>query len=176
LLISFRGITPNIHPTVFLAEGAKIIGDVVINNDSSIWFNAVVRGDVNYIRIGSRTNIQDGCLLHVRNGKYPLIIGSNVTIGHGAVVHACTLGDYTLVGMNATVLDDAQVGQYSLIAAGAVVREHQVIPDGVLVAGVPAKVVRPLTQEEKTSLMQSAENYVQYVRSYREEEIFTGKV
>ena len=174
--ISYKGITPNLHPSVFVADGAKIIGDVVIEKDSSVWFNAVIRGDVNYIRIGERTNIQDGCLLHVRFQKYPLIIGSNVTFGHGAIVHACTIKDYCLIGMGVTVLDNAQVGPYSLIAAGAVVREHQVIPEGVLAAGVPAKVIRPLTDEEKKSLEQSAENYVQYVRTYQQDDYSIRKV
>ncbi|MEK7263585.1 MAG: gamma carbonic anhydrase family protein [Bacteroidota bacterium] len=168
MLISYKGITPNIHPTVFIAEGAKIIGDVVMEKDASVWFNTVIRGDVNYIRIGERTNIQDNCILHVRKDKYPLIIGANITVGHGAILHACVIKEHCLIGMGATVLDDAQVGSFCLIAAGAVVKEHQKIPEGMLVAGVPAKIIRPLTVEEKQMIIQSAENYVQYVRSYRE--------
>ena len=168
LIISYKGITPMLHPSVYVAEGAKLIGDIVIERDSSIWFNAVIRGDVNYIRIGERTNIQDGCLFHVRHEKYPLIIGSNCTFGHGAIAHACTIKDYCLIGMNATVLDNAKVGPYSLVAAGSVIKEHQEIPEGVLVAGVPAKIIRQLSLEEKKMLEQSAENYVQYVKSYRQ--------
>lgn len=168
MLIPYKNILPNVHPTVYIAEGAKIIGDVVIGKNSSIWFNAVVRGDVNYIRIGENTNIQDGCLLHVRNNKYPLVLGSNVTLGHGVIAHGCMIENYCLLGMGVIVLDNARIGSYSLIAAGTVVKEHQIIPEGMLVAGIPAKILRPLSEEEKHSLEQSAENYVQYVRNYRE--------
>ena len=158
---------PKIHSSVFIAEGAHVIGDVEVGKDSSIWFNAVVRGDVNFIRIGERTNIQDACVLHVTHERYPLFIGSNVTVGHSAVVHAATVHDYCLIGMGAVVLDNARIGPYSLIAAGAVVVGNATIPEGVLAAGVPAKVVRPLTEEERRSLAQSAQNYVDYVAAYR---------
>jgi len=158
---------PEIHSSVFMAEGSHVIGDVVIGKDSSVWFNAVIRGDVNYIRIGERTNIQDGSVLHVTRARYPLIIGSNVTIGHAAVVHAATVYDFCLIGMGAIVLDNARIGPYSLVAAGAVVAGNSVIPEGMLAAGVPAKVVRPLTGDERESLVQSAQNYVDYVATYR---------
>ncbi len=150
-----------------MAEGAHVIGDVEIGKDSSIWFNAVVRGDVNFIRIGERTNIQDSSVLHVTHKKYPLIIGSNVTVGHSAVVHAATVYDFCLIGMGAIILDNARVGPYALVAAGAVVAGDAVIPEGMLAAGVPAKVVRPLTEEERQSLIRSAQNYVEYVAAYR---------
>jgi gamma-carbonic anhydrase len=166
-IIPYRGVMPEIHPSVFMAEGSHVIGDVVIGKDSSVWFNAVIRGDVNYIRIGERTNIQDGSVLHVTHERYPLIIGSNVTIGHAAVVHAATVYDFCLIGMGAIVLDNARVGPYSLIAAGAVVVGNSVIPEGMLAAGVPAKVVRPLTGDERQSLVQYAQNYVDYVATYR---------
>lgn len=166
-IIPYRGITPTIHPTVFLAEGSQIIGDVEIGKDSSVWFNTVIRGDVNFIRIGERTNIQDNTVIHVTNKKFPTFIGANVTVGHNAVIHACTINDYCLIGMGAIVLDDARVGPYSLIAAGAVVTMGAKIPEGVLVAGIPGKIVRPLTNEEKESLKQSAQNYVDYVATYR---------
>lgn len=166
-VISYQNKTPKIHPSVFVAEGARIIGDVEIGKESSVWFNTVIRGDVNYIRIGERTNVQDNSVLHVTHKTFPLIIGSNVTIGHGAVVHAATIFDYCLIGMNATVLDDAKVGPYALIAAGAVVLGGTVVPEGMLAAGVPAKVVRALTKEEKQFLEQSAKNYIQYVVSYK---------
>lgn len=152
---------------MFMAEGAHVIGDVEIGKDSSIWFNAVVRGDVNFIRIGERTNIQDSSVLHVTHKKYPLIIGSNVTVGHSAVVHAATVYDFCLIGMGAIILDNARVGPYALVAAGAVVAGDAVIPEGTLAAGVPAKVVRPLTEEERQSLIRSAQNYVEYVAAYR---------
>lgn len=166
-IITYQGITPKIHPSVFIAEGARIIGDVEIGKDSSVWFNTVIRGDVHYIRIGERTNIQDNSVIHVTNKKYPTHIGSNVTIGHNAVIHACTIYDYCLIGMGAIILDDAKIGPYSLIAAGALVTMGSVIPEGVLAAGIPAKVIRSLTEDEKHTLMQSAQNYVDYVATYR---------
>ena len=166
-IIPYKSIVPRLHPSVFVAEGARIIGDVEIGKDSSVWFNTVIRGDVNYIRIGERTNIQDNSVIHVTHQKYPTIIGSNVTIGHNAVIHACTIYDYCLIGMGAVVLDDAKVGPTSIVAAGAVVTMRMIIPEGVLVAGIPARVVRELTPEEKKSLVQSAQNYVEYVSTYR---------
>ena len=166
-IVPYRGITPKIHPSVFIADGVHIIGDVEIGKDSSVWYNAVIRGDVNYIRIGERTNVQDNTVIHVTNKKFPTNIGSNVTIGHNAVIHACTINDYCLIGMGAIILDDAKVGQHSLVAAGAVVTKGSVIPEGTLAAGVPAKVVRPLTVEERQSLVQSAQNYIDYVATYR---------
>ncbi len=166
-IITYKNITPKIHPSVFIAEGARIIGDVEIGKDSSVWFNVVIRGDVHYIRIGERTNIQDTTVIHVTNQKYPTNIGNNVTIGHSAVVHACTIQDYCLIGMGAVVLDNANVGKYSLVAAGAVVPMGMQIPEGTLVAGVPAKIIRQLTEEEKKSLEQSAQNYINYVATYR---------
>lgn len=166
-IISYNGITPQIDESVFVCEGARIIGDVVIGKNSSIWFNAVVRGDVNYIRIGDNTNIQDGAILHNTFKKYPLIIGSNVTIGHGALVHGCNVSDLVLIGMGAVILDNARINSNSFIAAGTLVREHFVVPEGVLVAGVPGKIVRDLTEDEIKKIKQSAENYLYYVSMYR---------
>lgn len=166
-IISYQGISPKLHSSVFVAEGAQIIGDVVIEKDSSVWFNTVIRGDVNFIRIGERTNIQDNTVIHVTNKKFPTFIGSNVTVGHSAVIHACTIYDYCLIGMGAIVLDDAKVGPYALVAAGAVVTMGAVIPEGTLVAGIPAKVIRKLTDDELGFLKQSAQNYVDYVGTYR---------
>ena len=167
MLITYRGIKPKVHESVFIADGAKIIGDVEIGSGSSVWYNTVIRGDVNTIRIGERTNIQDNSVLHVTHKKYPLVIGSNVTIGHGAVVHACTVKDYCLIGMGAIVMDHATVGPYAFVAAGSVVLEQFEVPEGTLVAGVPARVRRKLTEEEKRMLEQSAQNYVEYVKTYR---------
>jgi carbonic anhydrase/acetyltransferase-like protein (isoleucine patch superfamily) len=166
-IIAYQGITPKIHPSVFVADGAQIIGDVEIGKDASVWFNTVIRGDVHYIRIGVRTNIQDNTVVHVTNKKFPTEIGSNVTVGHSAVIHACTIRDYCLIGMGAIVLDGAEIGPYSLIAAGAVVTMGTIIPEGMLAAGIPAKIVRPLTTDEKQSLVQSAQNYIDYVATYR---------
>jgi len=168
MIIPYRGIRPKIHSSVFVAEGAQIIGDVEIGADSSVWFNTVIRGDVHYIRIGERTNIQDNCVLHVTHDTYPLVIGSDVTVGHGAILHAATIKDRCLIGMGAKVLDDATVGPYALVAAGSLVLEHFEVPEGALVAGVPARVKRMLSEEERQQIVQSAQNYVGYVKTYRE--------
>lgn len=168
MILPYKGITPRIHPSVFVAEGAQIIGDVEIGADSSVWFNSVIRGDVHFIRIGERTNIQDNCVLHVTHDTYPLVIGSDVTVGHGAILHACTISDRCLIGMGAKVLDDATVGPYAFVAAGSLVLEHFKVPEGALVAGVPARVKRMLTDEEREQIVRSAQNYVRYVKTYRE--------
>lgn len=169
MIIPYNGIVPKIDPSVFIAEGAKVIGDVEIGADSSIWFNVVVRGDVHYIRIGERTNIQDGSILHVTHEKHPLIIGSNVTIGHGVIIHGATVGDNCLIGLGAKILDNARIGDYSLIAAGSLVLENYEVPPGTLVAGVPAQIKRSLTEEEKKKITQSAQNYIGYVRTYHKD-------
>lgn len=143
-----------------------MIGDVDLAEDSSVWFNAVLRGDIHHIRIGRRSNIQDGTIIHVTR-EYPVEIGDEVTVGHQAMLHGCRLESCSLIGMNAVVLDNARVGPFALVAAGSVVREHFVVPEGMLVAGVPAKIVRPLTDSEKQALRQSADNYVEYARSYQ---------
>ena len=166
-IITYNGITPKIDPSVFIADGVHIIGDVEIGKDSSVWYNTVIRGDVNYIRIGERTNIQDNTVVHVTNKKFPTHIGSNVTIGHSAVIHACTINDYSLIGMGAVVLDDARVGPFALVAAGAVVTMGMIIPEGALAAGVPAKIIRTLSDEERKFLITSAQNYIDYVGTYR---------
>lgn len=165
----YKGIYPKIDQTVFIAENAVIIGDVEIGKDSSIWYNVVIRGDVNYIRIGERTNIQDGTIIHVDHKRYPTIIGNNVTVGHKVMLHACTIEDYCLIGMSATVMDGVIVGKYSIVAAGALVTPGKVIEPYSLWAGVPAKFVRKLTEEEIAWLEKSAENYVKYKNSYLEE-------
>jgi gamma-carbonic anhydrase len=166
-ILSYRGVSPKIHPSVYIAEGARIIGDVEIGKECSIWFNAVIRGDVNYIRIGEQTNIQDSSVLHVTHTTYPLIVGKGVTVGHNAVLHAARINDYCLVGMGAIILDNALVGPYALVAAGAVVLENTVIPEGVMAAGIPAKVVRTLSGEERNFLVKSAQNYVGYAATYK---------
>jgi len=165
-IFAYKESFPKIAAGVFIAPNATIIGDVEICEESSVWFNTVIRGDVNYIRIGRRTNIQDLTMCHVTLNKWPLQIGNGVTIGHGAVVHGCVINDYCLIGMGARVLDGAQVGHHSLIAAGALVREGEVIPEYSLVAGVPAQVKRQLTDAEIKNLEDSATRYVNYSRTY----------
>ena len=162
------GISPTIHESVFICEGARIIGDVVLEKDVSVWYNTVIRGDVNYIRVGERTNIQDNSILHVTYKKYPLIIGTDVTAGHGVILHGCTVKDSVLIGMGAILLDNCTVNSNSLIAAGTLVKEGFEVPEGVLVAGVPGKVIRDLSVEEIEKIRQSARNYMMYVGNYRE--------
>lgn len=166
-VIPFEGVMPRIDPTVFIAAGARIIGDVEIGELSSVWFNVVLRGDVHFIRIGRRTNIQDLTMCHVTHKRFPLIVGNDVTVGHSAVLHGATIGDRVLVGMGATVLDNAVIGDESLIAAGAVVREGFQVPSGTLVAGIPAKVVRELTDAERRRVAEGATNYASYVERFR---------
>lgn len=166
LILPWEGRTPRIAPSAWLAGGACIVGDVTIGERSSVWFHAVIRGDVNSIWIGSETNVQDLCVLHV-TGQHALWIGDRVTIGHRAIVHGAHLEECVLIGMGACVLDGARIGSYSLVAAGAVVREGQVVPSGVLVAGVPARIVRELTAEERRQLEASASHYVEYAARYR---------
>jgi carbonic anhydrase/acetyltransferase-like protein (isoleucine patch superfamily) len=162
-----HGVEPRIHPTAFVAGGAWVIGDVEVGEDAGIWFNAVLRGDINVIRVGARSNVQDGCVLHVTR-ELPAIVGDDVTVGHKAMLHGCTVGNGSLIGMSAVVLDNARVGSFAIVAAGAVVKENFVVPEGTLVAGVPARVVRELTEEERRFLLQSARNYVGYARSFRD--------
>lgn len=153
---------PKIHPSVFLASGVKIVGDVVIGTGSSVWYNCVIRGDVHYVRIGEMTNIQDLSMLHVTNGRYPLNIGNKVTVGHSVTLHGCTLKDLCLIGMKAVILDGAVVEEKSMVAAGAVVTPNFIVPSGKLVAGVPAKVIRNLTKQEIDEFELSAARYVKY--------------
>ncbi|MFH2004672.1 MAG: gamma carbonic anhydrase family protein [Bacteroidota bacterium] len=150
----------------FIAESAEIIGDIQIDEDASVWFNTVIRGDVNSIKIGKKTNIQDGCVIHVSE-QFPTIIGEGVTVGHGVIIHAATVNDYCLIGMGSRILDGAEIGKYSLVAAGSVVLQNVRIPEGVLVAGMPAKILRPLTDDERKALIESANNYVNYARSFQ---------
>lgn len=159
---------PKLAEDVFLAPGVKLIGDVEIGSGSSVWYNAVIRGDVHYIKIGEQTNVQDGSMLHVTNGKYPLNIGNKVTIGHSVTLHGCTIKDLSLIGMGSIVLDGAIVEEKSIVAAGAVVRPGFVVPSGKLVAGVPAKIVRDLTEAELLDLEESANRYKKYSQITKE--------
>jgi carbonic anhydrase/acetyltransferase-like protein (isoleucine patch superfamily) len=168
MILPYQNIYPKIHDSVLIAEGAHVIGDVEIGKDSSIWFNTVVRGDVNYIRIRERTNIQDLTMVHVTYKKFPTFIGNDVSIGHSAVIHGCKIDDFVLIGIGAKILDNAYISSYSLIAAGSVVKENFEVPSGVLVAGVPAKIIRDLRPEEIEKIKQNAKNYLFYCQQYKE--------
>jgi len=165
-ILAYKGKTPTIEKDVFVADGAKIIGDVIIGDGSSIWFNTVVRGDVNYIRVGKKTNIQDLSMVHVDSRKYPTLVGDEVTIGHRAIVHACTVGNRCLIGMGAIVMDRAEIGDDCIIAAGSVVTEGKKIPSGSVVKGLPGKIVREISDDERKWILKSAENYFQLAQSY----------
>ena len=167
-ILPYKNHLPRLNPSVFIADGARIIGDVEIGEDSSIWFNAVVRGDIHFIRIGSRTNIQDNCVLHVTTGTHPCIVGNGVTVGHRAILHGCTVHDNVLIGMGSIVMDAAVVNSFSLVAAGALVPPGMIVPEGVLVAGVPAKIIRPLRSAERESILFSSGHYCDIVAGYRE--------
>ncbi|MDP9040129.1 MAG: gamma carbonic anhydrase family protein [Acidobacteriota bacterium] len=170
MLRSFGGIRPTVPPTCFVDPSAQVIGDVVLGAHSSVWMNAVVRGDVHSIRIGSHSNVQDCAVLHGMRLLYPVTIGDWVTIGHNATVHGCTLEDAVLVGIGATILNDARIGEGSIVAAGAVIPEHTVVPPNSLVAGVPGRVRRTLTPADRELILTYARNYVLYTATYLAEQ------
>jgi carbonic anhydrase/acetyltransferase-like protein (isoleucine patch superfamily) len=165
----FGGKAPRLDPTAFVVEGAAVVGDVELGPESSIWFGAVVRGDVNSIRIGARTNIQDQSVVHVTGKTHPTVLGDDVTVGHRVVLHGCTVKDRCLIGIGAVVLDGAVVGEESIVGAGALVPPGLVVPPRTLVLGAPARVKRPLTPEEIAFFLVSAQNYAGYARQYRAE-------
>lgn len=168
LLLPYRTVYPKISPTCFVAENAVIIGDTEIGPDSSVWYNVAIRGDVNDIKIGARTNIQDGTVIHVSSTTQGTYVGDDVTVGHMALLHACTVGSRTLIGMGAIVMDEAVVGDECIIAAGALVPPRKVIPARQLWAGSPAKYVRDVTEDDILMLKISAEKYVELAHEYRE--------
>lgn len=167
-LIPYDGHLPEVDPSAFVAPGVTVVGRVRVGPDASLWFGTVVRGDVNAVTVGERTNIQDGCVVHVTE-ELPAQIGPDVTVGHRAVVHGCTVREASLIGMGAVVLDGATVGPHALVAAGSLVREGFTVPPRTLVAGVPARVVRQLTDAEVEALYESARHYVAYARRYQEQ-------
>ena len=166
----FRGIHPQIHPTAFVEESAQVIGDVHIGAHSSVWFGAVVRGDVFHVRIGERTNVQDGTVIHVSNGTHATILEDEVTVGHNVTLHGCHVERGCLVGMGSILMDAVRIGAESIVAAGALVSPGTVVPPRSLVMGVPAKVKRQLTDEEVAGLAQFWKNYVGYVQQYKAED------
>jgi carbonic anhydrase/acetyltransferase-like protein (isoleucine patch superfamily) len=168
MLLEYKGKWPRLGERVFVAEGAKIIGDVEIGDHSSVWFNSVIRGDVHYIRIGKHTNIQDGSILHVMKDQYPLILHDYVTIGHGVMLHGCEIQSHCLIGMRATILNNARLGPHCIVGAGAVITEGTVIPPRTLALGVPARIKRELTEEEVAGIDEYARRYYQYKETYLE--------
>jgi len=165
-LTVYRGVAPRLGRGCFLAAGAHLIGDLIAGDDTSFWFNTVVRADCNFIRIGARTNVQDGTVIHVTQGSGPTSIGSDVTIGHSAVIHACTIKDLVLIGMGAIVLDGAVIHSNSLVAAGALVSPGKEFPEGVLIKGAPAQVARDLNAKELAYLKTSVQYYLEYKNGY----------
>jgi len=166
MIRSFQGITPTIAESAFIEETAVVIGDVVIGAESSVWFNAVIRGDVNSIRIGKRTNIQDLSVIHVTHDTHPTTLGDDITVGHHVVLHGCTIHDRVLIGMGAILMDGVEVAEDCIVGAGALLTEGTKVPPKSLILGAPAKVKRPLTEGELSWLRESAHNYVGYARQY----------
>ncbi len=166
MLLSFGGSTPRVPASAFVAPGAAVIGDVELGGDVSVWFGAVLRGDVNFIRVGARSNLQDGVVVHVNDGGESTTVEEEVTVGHRAVLHGCRLGRRSLIGMASVVLDGVSVGEEAMVAAGAVVPPGLAVPPRVLVRGVPARVARPLTGREIAHLAVSAANYVALKQRY----------
>jgi carbonic anhydrase/acetyltransferase-like protein (isoleucine patch superfamily) len=165
----FRGVQPQIHETAYVDQSAQVIGDVHMGEESSVWCNAVLRGDMYYIRIGDRTNVQDNCVIHTRTGEKPTILENQVTVGHSVTLHGCYVEHGSLIGIGSIVLDDARIGAQSLIAAGSLISPGTIIPPRSLVMGVPGRVKRPLTDEEVASLDLFWQNYVTYSKMYRAE-------
>jgi gamma-carbonic anhydrase len=162
----FKDVLPQVHPSAYIDISAQVIGDVHIGEECGIWMNVVIRGDVNYIRIGDRSNVQDLSMIHVMRGTYPTIIGSDVTVGHSALLHGCTIGDTCLIGMGAQLLNGATVGECCIVAAGSLLTEGLIVPPRSLVMGRPARVKRELTEEEVERIRGYARRYVEYRKDY----------
>jgi carbonic anhydrase/acetyltransferase-like protein (isoleucine patch superfamily) len=165
MIHEYKGYKPEIHESCYISESADVIGRVRMKKNANVWYGTVIRGDGNEIEIGENTNIQDNCTVHI-NTNMPTKIGNYVTVGHGAIIHACTIGDYVLVGMGAIVLDGAVVGNNVIIGAGSLVPPGKTIPDNSLVMGSPAKVIREITDEEKEHFKTSADNYVLLAKTH----------
>jgi carbonic anhydrase/acetyltransferase-like protein (isoleucine patch superfamily) len=168
LIIEVKGIKPAFGTNCYIAPNATIAGDVIMGDDCSIWFNAVIRGDVNYIRIGNKVNVQDGAVIHCTYLKASTTIGNNVSIGHNAIVHGCVIYDNVLVGMGAIIMDNAIIGSNSIIAAGAVVLENTIVDAGSIFAGVPAKKIKNISEEKISGeINRIADNYVMYAEWFK---------
>lgn len=169
LLRGYKGTFPKLGSRVFVAETASLIGDVELGDDCSVWYGTVIRADVHHIRIGARTNIQDNCTLHVTNGRWPVIFGEEVTLGHGVIAHGCVVGRGSLLGIGSRILDGVEIGEECLIAAGSLVTEGTKIPARSLVMGAPARIKRSLTEEDLAFLGQFHRNYLEYKETYLSE-------
>ena len=169
MIRSYQGHTPVIPENCYVDISAQIIGDVILGEHASVWMNAVVRGDVHSVRIGAHSNVQDCAVLHGMRYLYPVIVGEYVTIGHNATVHGCVVEDACLIGMGATIMNNARIGEGSIVAAGALIPENMIVPPGSLVAGVPGKVRRTLTSDDREMILKYARNYLDYTRIYLEE-------
>jgi carbonic anhydrase/acetyltransferase-like protein (isoleucine patch superfamily) len=169
MIRAYQGKTPVVPATCYVDLSAQVIGDVELGENASVWMNAVLRGDVNAIRVGAKSNVQDCAVLHGMRDEYPVMVGEWVTIGHNATVHGCVVEDAVLIGMGATILNDARIGEGSIVAAGAVIAEHTVIPPNSLVAGVPGKVRRTLGDEDRKLILKYAQDYLDYIAIYLQE-------
>lgn len=172
MVYEFLDARPQFDDSVFVAPSADLIGDVTLGEQSSVWFNTTIRGDVNWIRIGERSNIQDNTCIHVMHDDGPTRIGSEVTVGHSAMIHGCTIHDRTLIGIQATILDKAVIEENCIIAAGSLVPPGKTMPSGHLCMGSPAKPVRELSEEELESIKEHADNYVKYKRAYQKKDTY----
>jgi len=170
MIRAFRGLEPRIHPTAFVDPSAQVIGDVQLGEHGSIWCNCTVRGDIHYIRIGDRSNVQDNSVIHVRNGTHPTILEQEVTVGHSVTLHGCYVERGCLIGIGSILLDDVRIGADSLVAAGSLLSPGTIIPPRSLVMGFPARVKRELTDEEVQALTGFWKSYVEYAEAYRQEE------
>jgi carbonic anhydrase/acetyltransferase-like protein (isoleucine patch superfamily) len=168
MIKTWKGITPKIDESAWIEDSAQVIGSVTIAAESSVWFNTVIRGDVNYIKIGERTNIQDGSVLHVTVDLHPLVLGNDITVGHSVTLHGCEIEGPALIGMGATVMDGAKLAPNVIVAAGSLVTEGTEVEEGWMVMGSPAKPKRKLTDEERAWLLKSSDNYVNYRLDYME--------
>jgi len=169
MIKQFERIKPKLGRDVYISESAAVIGDVILGNEVNIWFGAVLRGDMHYIKVGSRSNIQDNAVVHVTTAVSPTTIGANVTVGHGAIIHGCTIGDDCLIGMGAILMDDAVIGAGSLIGAGALIPPNMIIPKNSLVVGSPGKVVREVKAVEKEMILERPQEYIDLAAIYLNE-------
>ena len=165
-IMPYKNITPKLGNGVFVASGARLIGDLVAGDDVSFWFNTVIRADCNFIRIGEKSNVQDGTTIHVTNQYFPTTVGANVTIGHNVVLHGCVIGDGTLVGMGSIILDGVKVGDNSIVAAGALLPPGKIYPARAMIMGSPAKVVKLLTDEDVAQMGTAVHHYLEYKTNY----------